>query len=657
MHRIAATFAVLALAQMAWAAPFQNGSFEIGFPITTPQPCFVSLPLGSTNLTGWTVISGDIDWLAPACGAQSSTDGIATLDLVGDQAIGGIQQTFDTIAGHAYQVRFDLNGNFGGLPVIKPLTVTVAGDVHDYTFDTTGENAGNSSSFWTTKSFTFVATGASETIAFVSNTIGIGINAGAVIDNVRIINGLEPPTIAKSFGTVTMMVGESTLLSFTVHNPNKGLPLTGIGFSDVLPDGLSVSTPNALSGTCDGGSIAAAAGSGVVSLTDATLAGGASCTFSVSVTANAEGTKNNTTGPVTSVEGGAGNAATASVTVMARRCVAPTLNSGALPPGTVGVPYSFTVVASGDSPLTLSVSGLPAGLSFDPSSGSISGVPAAAGTSPVTIAASNGCEPSAVQRQSLTVLRSASTLSISASPNPAYFGQAIVIIVRAAGGPATPQGVVMLCARETSAFCPAPFDTVPPGTPASGIRAPLSAPLDASGRATFTLSGLFIDNYIFKASYAGDAAHDGASAGPIDEFVIKGILLAAPKVALVAPLRAASGVPLSIGVRVTPSAPAPMPTGVVRLYAGVDLVGSATLDGTGSTQFSIAAAATGTLPLHADYSGDALFPSAASPQSTVIISADAIAEIPALGNIGLALLAFALGALGARPLYQRARRL
>jgi choice-of-anchor C domain-containing protein len=915
MHRIAATFAMFAFAQFACAAPFQNGSFEAGFPITSPAPCFVTLPSGSTNLTGWTVVLGNIDWLAPSCGAQSATDGIASVDLVGDQAIGGIQQTFDTEPGYVYEVRFDLNGNFGGPPVIKPLTVTVAGVTHTFTFDTTGENAANAASFWSTQFFTFVATGDSETITFVSDTIGQGANAGAIIDNVRItsgsglsppsivkafgaatvplggstslsftisnpnnvsltdigftdtlpqglvvsapngltgscgggsivaiagagdvsltaatvgggatctfsvnvtgtsvglktnavtvsddgstgntstasitvvpapptiaksfaaatipfngsttlsfaisnpngvaLNGVSfadtlpqglvvatpnglagscgansnvvasagsgsitltggtlggdsscslsvnvtgttsgpktntvtvtstnggtgntstarvtvdtptaPPTIAKSFGAVTIEVNESTSLSFTIDNRNTSATLTGVGFTDRLPVGLRVSNPNGLAGSCGGGFIAAAAGSGVVSLTGATLAGGTSCAFSVNVIAIDTGTMDNTTGSVTSVEGGAGGTASASIGVGSPppppRCVAPTITSGPFPSGVVGVPYAFTVTATGDSPLTLSISGLPAGLAFNPTSGSVSGVPTAAATSTLTITASNGCQPSAVQAQTLTVVRSGSTLSISASPNPAYFGQAVIVIVRAAGGQLPAQGIVLLCAREASAFCPSPFDTVPPGTPASMIRVPLSAPLDASGQASFTLKGLSIDNYILKASYGGDAAHDGANAGPIDQFVIKGILFAPPKVSLVAPSRASSGAPLLVGVRVTPSAAAPMPTGTVRLYAGADLVGTAALDASGSTQFRFAAVPTGALSLRADYSGDALFPPASSPESMVTIAAaNGTADIPALGPIGLALLALALAALGMRPLHRRARR-
>lgn len=194
MHRIVSTCAILlfGLAQLVFAAPFQNGSFEIGSPITTPAPCFAILPSGSTNITGWMVILGDIDWIAPACGIQSQTDGIANLDLVGDQAVGGIQQTFDTVAGQTYQVKFDLNGNFGAPPVVKPLRVTVAGVVQNYTFDTTGETLGNAASFWTTKTFTFVANGPTATIAFVSDTTGQGTNAGAQIDNVRITVAAAP---------------------------------------------------------------------------------------------------------------------------------------------------------------------------------------------------------------------------------------------------------------------------------------------------------------------------------------------------------------------------------------------------------------------------------------------------------------------------------
>ena len=106
----------------------------------------------------------------------------------------------------------------------------------------------------------------------------------------------------------------------------------------------------------------------------------------------------------------------------------------------------------------------------------------------------------------------------------------------------------------------------------------------------------------------------------------------------------------------TPSGSGPKPTGTVRLYAGGQLAGTAALDANAAAQFVIAAVPAGTLALSADYSGDALYPAAASPESMVVAAANATAEIPAVGAIGLALLALALAYLGMRPLYRRVRR-
>ena len=76
-----------------------------------------------------------------------------------------------------------------------------------------------------------------------------------------------------------------------------------------------VATPNGLSGSCGGGTITALAGSGSVGLAGATLAAGASCTFSVNVTATTPGAKTNTTSAVTSTNGGTGGTASATLSV------------------------------------------------------------------------------------------------------------------------------------------------------------------------------------------------------------------------------------------------------------------------------------------------------------------------------------------------------
>ena len=122
-----------------------------------------------------------------ACGWQPS-QGNNSLDLVGASAggIGGIQQTFDTVPGVTYQVSFDLAGNYGAPPVIKPLAVTVNGATTNFTFDTTGRSGLNMG--WTRQTLTFVAAGTSSTINFVSDVSAAGgtLNAGAALDNVAI---------------------------------------------------------------------------------------------------------------------------------------------------------------------------------------------------------------------------------------------------------------------------------------------------------------------------------------------------------------------------------------------------------------------------------------------------------------------------------------
>jgi hypothetical protein len=74
-------------------------------------------------------------------------------------------------------------------------------------------------------------------------------------------------------------------------------------------------------------------------------------------------------------------------------------------------------------------------------------------------------------------------------------------------------------------LCGPPFDTVPPGTPPEKIAAPLSRTLDPNGRVDFRLTGLTIDAFTLSAVYSGDSSHLPASAGPVDELVIKGVLL------------------------------------------------------------------------------------------------------------------------------------
>ncbi|HET9050128.1 MAG TPA: hypothetical protein VFO60_00400, partial [Candidatus Dormibacteraeota bacterium] len=244
-----------------------------------------------------------------------------------------------------------------------------------------------------------------------------GVTAGAKLNTTGAISSTEggtgttsntadltvvaPPTIAKAFGAASIPLDGSTSLSFTVTNPNTTASLSGIAFSDTLPAGLVVSTPNGLSGSCGGGTITAIAGSGAVSLSGATLAASGTCTFSVDVTGSAAGLQTNVTGNVTSTEGGTGGTATASVTVEAPPSIAKAFNPNPIALGaTTSLTFTITNPAANGGALTgvAFTDTLPTGLTVPSATATVCGgtvtltAPASISMTGATIAPSSVCE-------------------------------------------------------------------------------------------------------------------------------------------------------------------------------------------------------------------------------------------------------------------------
>jgi choice-of-anchor C domain-containing protein len=167
--------AVFTATPAAAASAFSNGSFET--PVVaahTFQRFFAGQALGA-----WTVTTGDVD--LSGNGFWQTADGAQSLDLDGSRA-GGVSQTFATAPLFAYEVSYELAGNPVDLPIIKTGQAIVNGQVaQNFSFDITGKTEANMG--YVHREFTFLATGGSTTLEFLSTT---GTGFGPVIDDVQI---------------------------------------------------------------------------------------------------------------------------------------------------------------------------------------------------------------------------------------------------------------------------------------------------------------------------------------------------------------------------------------------------------------------------------------------------------------------------------------
>jgi choice-of-anchor C domain-containing protein len=201
MRRVLAAAMLLAIgsARQASAAPFTNGSFELG---SVDPGMYQTLGVGSTAITGWEVIGSNIDYVGSF---WQASDGSRSLDLNGNNGPGGIRQTFDTVAGQAYAVlidvaahhppgldRFQLHVDFNGLRSGLGFGVdpdSTPADMH-----------------WRTFIFGwYIATGDLSTLSIISDTADPVY--GPAIDNIRVVRpeDLFPPTTVPEPTTLSLL--------------------------------------------------------------------------------------------------------------------------------------------------------------------------------------------------------------------------------------------------------------------------------------------------------------------------------------------------------------------------------------------------------------------------------------------------------------------
>jgi len=359
---------------------------------------------------------------------------------------------------------------------------------------------------------------------------------------------------------------------------------------------------------------------------------------------NGDGDDNGNKGYVLEVKGG----------VIPPPDVPPAITSTCPESAAVGISYSKPITVTGTEPIAVVVTGLPAGLTFDPLQRLIAGTPLQSGAFPLVIGATNNAPPAATQTCTLTVSRAKAQFALDVKPNPAIEGQDVIATGTLSGGPPAPGGTVQFWVAASTERCPAPYElgTLPVTTNTQTIPV-------AGGQAKATFAALIVDNYHVCAQYSGDGVYDVAGAGPVDLFVIKGALLGASKVAIDAPTRVGPGEPLSARVSVTAVGGAALraPEGRVQLRAGGQDIGTASLAG-GSTVIALTAPMLpGSLALTATYFGDEAFaPAVSDVVNVAVLKADPDPNsIPTLSDAALVLTALIIALAALRVGRRRAR--
>src|SRR6185437_12070418 len=234
---------------------------------------------------------------------------------------------------------------------------------------------------------------AKATATFNAGAAAGGGSADATVDQQAVtadIVVLTPLQIAKTFNPTTVTIGTSSTLTFAVTNPNV-VAVDG-SFTDTLPAGLVVGATPGVTNTC-GGTVTAAAGSGTVSFTNASLPAG-NCSITVKVSSPIDNAYNNTVTLNSTAAGtNAGSSSSASLTVIDPPSIAKGFGAATLPiNGTTSLTFTL---ASSNSNLALSgvafTDNLPAGLVVAPTPGLTNTcggtATAAAGASSVSLAA------------------------------------------------------------------------------------------------------------------------------------------------------------------------------------------------------------------------------------------------------------------------------
>lgn len=152
-----------------------NGSFEEG----PKNDLFVSLDEKSTDIKGWTVTRGQVDFIGPFWEHQ---DGKRSLDLHGSPGYGGIQQKIATTKNTKYTLTFHLSSTPGCAKPKKSMAVEIDNVKTTFACDSTGKGKTD----WHKQTLAFTAKDKETTIEFYTLETE-DPNCGPAIDNVSVV--------------------------------------------------------------------------------------------------------------------------------------------------------------------------------------------------------------------------------------------------------------------------------------------------------------------------------------------------------------------------------------------------------------------------------------------------------------------------------------
>ena len=181
--------------QIVHANLITNGSFEL--PASSGIP---SLSIGSTYLTGWTVINAEIAQEGPTFPTITSSNGNYSLDLTGYHEAapyGGVEQVISTIPFAVYNISFDV-GALSGTSAIHVL----ASNLLDTGFSTSASGGVG----WTTFTSSFTALSPMTTIDLIgTQSSWNGVYIG--LDNVIVELDHQPNQIPEPASLALLVAG------------------------------------------------------------------------------------------------------------------------------------------------------------------------------------------------------------------------------------------------------------------------------------------------------------------------------------------------------------------------------------------------------------------------------------------------------------------